>query len=56
MKICILCKKETTGSIGAAGIHWPNICQTCKDKEDKALLFNITAQAKVFEMVTKEAI
>ena len=38
MRKCILCGVETKGSIGAAGIKWPNICQTCKDREDKALL------------------
>ena len=31
---CILCGEETTGSIGAAGIPWPNLCQPCKDAED----------------------
>lgn len=37
-KKCILCGKETTGSIGRAGIKWPMICQPCKDIEDEALL------------------
>ena len=36
-KPCILCGTPTTGSVGAAGIHWKNICQTCKDAEDRAL-------------------
>lgn len=35
---CILCGKDTQGSIGRAGIKWPMICQTCKDMEDEALL------------------
>lgn len=34
---CILCGKETEGSIGRAGIKWSMICQTCKDREDDAL-------------------
>lgn len=38
MRNCILCRVKTEGSIGAAGIKWPNICQPCKDIEDNALL------------------
>ena len=34
---CLLCGTETAGSVGAAGIRWPNLCQECKDSEDAAL-------------------
>ena len=34
---CLLCGEVTTGSVGKAGIHWPMICQPCKDKSDKEL-------------------
>ncbi len=37
MKKCLVCDSPTTGSVGAAGIKWPFICQKCKDEEDKAL-------------------
>jgi len=47
MRACILCKKLTEGSVGAAGIKWSNICQSCKDKEDEALNERIAIQAKV---------
>jgi major membrane immunogen (membrane-anchored lipoprotein) len=38
MRNCIICKKETQGSIGAAGIKWACICQPCKDETDKDAL------------------
>ena len=38
MRICMLCRCQTKGSTGAAGIKWSNICQPCKDVEDNALL------------------
>lgn len=47
MKNCILCNQLTEGSIGAAGIKWPNICQPCKDIEDAALSAKLSIQAKV---------
>ena len=31
---CVVCGIETTGSVGAAGLRWPMICQHCKDEED----------------------
>jgi len=34
---CCECKEPTTGSIGAAGIKWPALCQKCKDKADTDL-------------------
>lgn len=43
MKKCILCNKETTGSIGAAGIKWDFICQPCKDQEDQMAWNNFKA-------------
>lgn len=34
---CIICGKETQGSVGRAGLKWKRICQACKDKEDDLL-------------------
>lgn len=48
---CILCGVLTYGSVGAAGITWLMICQTCKDIEDGALLHNIQAQAKTNKLL-----
>jgi len=45
MKNCILCNELTEGSVGAAGIKWPNICQPCKDKEDTILANRLEIQA-----------
>jgi hypothetical protein len=46
---CILCSKPTEGSVGAAGISWPMICQPCKDREDQIA----AAQLKGFALVTQ---
>jgi len=46
---CMLCGKQTTGSIGAAKIFWKTLCQPCKDKEDNALLGRLNYQAKVMD-------
>lgn len=35
---CRECGEPTTGSIGAAGLKWPSLCQACKDKADAAQL------------------
>ena len=37
MKNCILCGKQTNGSVGVSGIKWSMLCQDCKDKEDAKL-------------------
>lgn len=44
-KECVLCGKLTTGSVGAAGIEWDNICQPCKDGEDAALAAQVASVA-----------
>lgn len=31
---CVECGCRTIGSIGAAGIYWPMLCQSCKDFAD----------------------
>lgn len=49
MRNCILCGIKTNGSIGAAGLKWPMICQPCKDKEDKALAQSIKIQCQAFD-------
>lgn len=36
-KACVLCGQPTTGSIGAAGLRWTIVCQSCKDEEDESL-------------------
>ena len=56
MKKCILCNKETEGSIGAAGIRWPFLCQECKDKEDKILSDRIVGMSKVLKTILKEGV
>lgn len=43
---CMECGKETTGSIGAAGIPWKMLCQSCKDNADNALKVNLGFDAK----------
>jgi len=51
MTNCILCNKETEGSVGAAGIKWSCICQSCKDIEDKILLTKLMGMDKVIEAI-----
>jgi hypothetical protein len=51
MKNCILCGKQTSGSIGAAGLRWSMICQPCKDKEDKALVDNLRFQQQAEKII-----
>jgi len=47
MKTCILCGKQTEGSVGVAGLRWSCICQPCKDAEDKALADRLGYESKV---------
>ena len=56
MRKCILCGEMTTGSVGAAGLQWPMICQPCKDKEDQALAASINVQATVIKALFKEIV
>lgn len=42
---CFECGAITTGSIGQAGIFWPCLCQSCKDRADGVLRSTIRAQA-----------
>jgi len=49
MKTCILCGKQTKGSIGAAGIKWDCICQPCKDKEDQVLAARLQGMATIIK-------
>jgi hypothetical protein len=51
-KKCILCGTRSKGSVGAAGIHWPILCQPCKDKEDKALADQLRGMATIFEAIS----
>lgn len=49
MQRCKLCSEYTSGSVGAAGIHWPSICQKCKDREDQALARLVKSNAKILD-------
>ena len=51
MKTCIICGKETLGSIGKAGIGWSFICQPCKDSEDSLLETRLKYEAKVMDKI-----
>ena len=51
MRNCMLCGKETSGSVGAAGIHWTTICQACKDAEDAAYRKKVVYQAKAMDII-----
>lgn len=46
MQPCMICGQLTEGSVGAAGIRWPNLCQPCKDEEDRLVLVQV-GQIKV---------
>ena len=50
---CKLCGSPTTGSIGAAGIPWPLICQPCKDEEDTALAERVKTVNAAVRLVEK---
>lgn len=51
MRKCILCGIPTNGSVGAAGLHWNNICQCCKDKEDRALSDSLKIQCQAIDAI-----
>lgn len=44
---CIECGDMTTGSVGAAGIRWPALCQPCKDQADGDLSSRIRAAGSI---------
>lgn len=44
---CIICQRPTTGSVGAAGIRWPMICQPCKDAADNELRRRVTTDIEL---------
>lgn len=48
---CMECGQETTGSIGAAGVVWNSLCQTCKDKHDNVLKRGLEQLASVLDIV-----
>lgn len=48
---CAECGELTFGSIGAAGIRWPCLCQPCKDEADNALCAQVKAQAGALSAV-----
>jgi hypothetical protein len=48
---CLECGAITTGSIGQAGIFWPCLCQSCKDRADGALRSTIRYQAEAHRAI-----
>lgn len=54
-KRCILCDEPTLGSIGAAGIRWPMVCQPCKDREDQTLARQLDHTAQTINFVSTAA-
>lgn len=54
MATCILCGKETQGSVGAAGLRWKRICQPCKDAEDAALANRVQLVNSAMQSATTE--
>lgn len=48
---CVECGTPTTGSVGAAGIRWPMLCQKCKDHADAAALLSAKRHARIAEAV-----
>lgn len=55
MRQCILnhpgCEGLTAGSVGAAGLAWPMICQNCKDVEDFTLRVSLEAKARAMDTI-----
>ena len=52
MKKCILCGKETNGSVGRAGIRWQSICQECKNMEDDLAAAKLLSQINMIDRLT----
>jgi len=50
---CTVCGQRTTGSIGAAGLYWPMICQVCKDAADIDLLNQVKLKAAAMGFIRK---
>lgn len=51
MKTCLLCGRETTGSVGVAGLRWPSLCQRCKDAEDVGIEYSLAATSTAVNRV-----
>ncbi len=47
-KTCMGCGQPTTGSTGAAGLKWNNLCQPCKDAADAQVVRTLEATVKAF--------
>lgn len=43
------CGSRTSGSVGAAGIRWSNVCQSCKDLADGQLARRLHHTAKLVD-------
>lgn len=48
MRPCIQCGEQTEGSTGRAGIHWPMLCQKCKDEADATLDKELETMARAW--------
>ena len=35
---CLICRKNTKGSVSKTGVVWKSLCQSCKDEEDNIAL------------------
>jgi len=46
---CLSCGIETIGATGRAGIFWPMLCQSCKDKADEELDQRVRHIAKIVD-------
>jgi hypothetical protein len=51
MKECCVCGQLTESAVGAAGIKWKNICQECKDREDKELAKQVSLTKRVIDKI-----
>lgn len=54
MTTCLGCGKQTSGSVGAAGLRWPNVCPSCKSAADAELHQQCVAVGKMTELFTSE--
>jgi hypothetical protein len=54
LKRCAICGEyQSGGAIGAAGIHWGNLCQPCKDNEDKAALAQCRVHGELYRYLAQ---
>jgi len=54
LRKCVECGTMTAGSVGAAGIKWPMLCQDCKDTADAAALMSARRHARVADAIFRD--